>query len=167
LLAGTAGLPVAVRLREENGQKWDAAREEPSPAKTRSTPLPRLTDDRRMVLFLPTDVAIGRSKRWGRAMREALQAYVKRVGELAEHVRGNEPATKPSPVGPLFTIPGSGRAAGRPIGSGQERNRHGFRVTVDVHSKGWRFERGPAADFGPGTLPGDEPIPVSVWRTTG
>ena len=39
-------------------------------------------------------------------MREALQAYVKRVGELAEHVRGNEPATKQSLVGPLFTILG-------------------------------------------------------------
>jgi hypothetical protein len=31
-------------------------------------------------------------------MGEALQAYVKRVGELAEHVRGNEQATKPSLV---------------------------------------------------------------------
>ena len=39
-------------------------------------------------------------------MREALQAYVKRVGELAEHVRGNEQATKQSLVGPLFTILG-------------------------------------------------------------
>jgi hypothetical protein len=37
-------------------------------------------------------------------MREALQAYVKRVGELAEHVRGNEQATKQGLVGPLFTI---------------------------------------------------------------
>jgi predicted type IV restriction endonuclease len=39
-------------------------------------------------------------------MREALQAYVKRVGELAEHVRGNEQATKQSLVGPLFTTLG-------------------------------------------------------------
>ncbi len=39
-------------------------------------------------------------------MREALQAYVKRVGELAEHVRGNEQATEQSLVGPLFTILG-------------------------------------------------------------
>jgi hypothetical protein len=39
-------------------------------------------------------------------MREALQAFVKRVGELAEHVRGNEQATKQSLVGPLFTILG-------------------------------------------------------------
>jgi predicted type IV restriction endonuclease len=39
-------------------------------------------------------------------MREALQAYVKRVGKLAEHVRGNEQATKQSLVGPLFTILG-------------------------------------------------------------
>ena len=39
-------------------------------------------------------------------MREALQAYVERVGELAEHVRGNEQATKQSLVGPLFTILG-------------------------------------------------------------
>jgi hypothetical protein len=39
-------------------------------------------------------------------MREALQQYVKRVQELAEHVRGNEQATKQSLVGPLFTILG-------------------------------------------------------------
>lgn len=39
-------------------------------------------------------------------MREALQAYVKRVGELAEHVRCNEQVTKQSLVGPLFTILG-------------------------------------------------------------
>jgi hypothetical protein len=39
-------------------------------------------------------------------MREALQAYVQRVGELAEHVRGNEQATKQSMVGPLFTFLG-------------------------------------------------------------
>ncbi len=39
-------------------------------------------------------------------MREALQAYVKRVGERAEHVRGNEQAIRPSLVGPLFTILG-------------------------------------------------------------
>jgi hypothetical protein len=59
-----------------------------------------------MMPFLSIDVAIGRWKRWGRAMREALQAYVKRVGELAGHVRGNEQATKPILVGPLFTILG-------------------------------------------------------------
>jgi hypothetical protein len=35
-------------------------------------------------------------------MREALQGYVKRIGELAEHVPGNEQATKQSLVGPLF-----------------------------------------------------------------
>ena len=39
-------------------------------------------------------------------MREALQAYVRRVSELAEPVPGNEPATRPSLVGPLFTILG-------------------------------------------------------------
>jgi predicted type IV restriction endonuclease len=39
-------------------------------------------------------------------MRESMQAYVKRVGELAEHVRGNEQATKQSLVGPLFTTLG-------------------------------------------------------------
>ena len=39
-------------------------------------------------------------------MREALQRYVKRVQELAEHVRGNEQATKQSLVGPLFTLLG-------------------------------------------------------------
>jgi hypothetical protein len=36
-------------------------------------------------------------------MRKALQAYVKRVGELADHVRGDEQATKRNLVGPLFT----------------------------------------------------------------
>ncbi len=49
-------------------------------------------------------------------MREALQAYFKRVGELAEHRRGNEQATKQSLVGPLFTILGydrTGRRLGR------------------------------------------------------
>ncbi len=39
-------------------------------------------------------------------MREALLQYVKRVQELAEHVRGNEQATKQSLVGPLFTLLG-------------------------------------------------------------
>ena len=39
-------------------------------------------------------------------MREALQTYVKHVGEPAGHVRGNQPATKPSLVGPLFTTLG-------------------------------------------------------------
>ncbi len=48
---------------------------------------------------LAIDVAIGRSERWGRATREAMQAYVKLVGEPAEHVRGNEQATKPSRSG--------------------------------------------------------------------
>ncbi len=46
-------------------------------------------------------------------MREAFQAYVKRVGELAEPVRMNEPATERSPVGPLFPILGSGPAGPR------------------------------------------------------
>lgn len=39
-------------------------------------------------------------------MSEAIVAYVKRVKELAEHVRGNEQATKQSLIGPLFTILG-------------------------------------------------------------
>jgi hypothetical protein len=39
----------------------------------------------------------------GWAMWGALQAYAKRVGDLADHVHGNEPATKQSLVGPLFT----------------------------------------------------------------
>ena len=56
--------------------------------------------------FLAIAIAIGPSKRWGRAIREALQAYVKCGGELAEHVRGNEQATKQSLIGPLFTILG-------------------------------------------------------------
>ena len=56
--------------------------------------------------FLAIAIAIGPSKRWGRAMREALQAYVKCGVELAEHVRGNEQATKQSLIGPLSTILG-------------------------------------------------------------
>ncbi len=39
-------------------------------------------------------------------MREALLAYVKRVGELAEHVKVNEQATKQSLIAPLFTLLG-------------------------------------------------------------
>ena len=37
---------------------------------------------------------------------DAVVAYVKRVRELADHVRGNEQATKQSFIGPLFTILG-------------------------------------------------------------
>jgi hypothetical protein len=39
-------------------------------------------------------------------MKEQIDAYVRRVRELAEHVRGNEQATKQSLIGPLFTILG-------------------------------------------------------------
>ncbi len=39
-------------------------------------------------------------------MREAITAYCKRVQELAEHVRGNEQATKQSIIGPLLTLLG-------------------------------------------------------------
>jgi hypothetical protein len=39
-------------------------------------------------------------------MREALQQYVKRIQDRADHVRGNEQATKQSLVGPLFTLLG-------------------------------------------------------------
>jgi predicted type IV restriction endonuclease len=39
-------------------------------------------------------------------MKDALLAYVKRVKELAEHVKGNEQATKQSLIGPLFTLLG-------------------------------------------------------------
>lgn len=39
-------------------------------------------------------------------MSEAILTYVKRVKDLAEHVRGNEQATKQSLIGPLFTILG-------------------------------------------------------------
>ncbi len=39
-------------------------------------------------------------------MSEAIVAYIKRVKELAEHVRGNEQATKQSLIGPLFTLLG-------------------------------------------------------------
>lgn len=38
--------------------------------------------------------------------KEQIEGYVKRVGELAEHVRGNEQATKLSLIGPLFTLLG-------------------------------------------------------------
>lgn len=33
-------------------------------------------------------------------LRESVEGYVKRVKELAEHVRGNEQATKQSLIGP-------------------------------------------------------------------
>jgi hypothetical protein len=39
-------------------------------------------------------------------MSDAIISYVKRVKDLAEHVRGNEQATKQSLIGPLFTILG-------------------------------------------------------------
>src|SRR3954454_20761174 len=39
-------------------------------------------------------------------MRDALPPFVKRVQDLAEHVRGNEQATKQSLIGPLFTLLG-------------------------------------------------------------
>src|SRR4051794_29224776 len=39
-------------------------------------------------------------------MKEVLTAYIKRVRDLAEHVRGNEQATKQSLIGPLFTALG-------------------------------------------------------------
>jgi predicted type IV restriction endonuclease len=38
--------------------------------------------------------------------RELIETYVKRVRELADHVRGNEQATKQSLVGPFFTMLG-------------------------------------------------------------
>ena len=40
------------------------------------------------------------------AVKDALTAYVKRVGDLAEHVKGNEQATKQSIIGPLLTLLG-------------------------------------------------------------
>ncbi len=55
---------------------------------------------------LGTITVDGDSMTTGWNMREALQQYVKRVQELAEHVRGNEQATKQSLVGPLFTLLG-------------------------------------------------------------
>lgn len=39
-------------------------------------------------------------------MKEAISTYVKRVKDLADHVRGNEQATKQSLIGPLFTLLG-------------------------------------------------------------
>ncbi len=39
-------------------------------------------------------------------LKEALGTYVKRVKDLAEHVKGNEQATKQSLIGPLFSILG-------------------------------------------------------------
>lgn len=39
-------------------------------------------------------------------MKDAIGAYVKRVKDLAEHVKGNEQATKQSLIGPLFTLLG-------------------------------------------------------------
>lgn len=39
-------------------------------------------------------------------MKEALAAFVSRVKELSDHVKGNEQATKQSLIGPLFTLLG-------------------------------------------------------------
>lgn len=39
-------------------------------------------------------------------IRDAIDGYVKRVKELAEHVRGNEQATKQSLIGPFFAMLG-------------------------------------------------------------
>lgn len=39
-------------------------------------------------------------------MKEQIEAYVKRVKDLSDHVRGNEQATKQSLIGPLFTLLG-------------------------------------------------------------
>lgn len=39
-------------------------------------------------------------------MKEALATYVNRVRDLADHVKGNEQATKQSLIGPLFTLLG-------------------------------------------------------------
>lgn len=39
-------------------------------------------------------------------LRELIETYVKRVRELADHVRGNEQATKQSLIGPFFTMLG-------------------------------------------------------------
>ena len=39
-------------------------------------------------------------------VREQVEGYVKRVKDLAEHVRGNEQATKQSLIGPFFTMLG-------------------------------------------------------------
>ncbi len=39
-------------------------------------------------------------------LKDAMAVYVKRVNDLAEHVKGNEQATKQSLIGPLFTTLG-------------------------------------------------------------
>jgi hypothetical protein len=39
-------------------------------------------------------------------LKETLTTYVKRVKDLADHVKGNEQATKQSLIGPLFTALG-------------------------------------------------------------
>lgn len=39
-------------------------------------------------------------------LRESIEAYVKRVKELADHVRGNEQATRQSLIGPFFSLLG-------------------------------------------------------------
>jgi len=39
-------------------------------------------------------------------LRDQIEAYVKRVRDLAEHVKGNEQATKQSLIGPFFTMLG-------------------------------------------------------------
>lgn len=47
---------------------------------------------------------------WGSAgemnLRDSIEGYVKRVKELADHVKGNEQATRQSLIGPFFTLLG-------------------------------------------------------------
>jgi hypothetical protein len=40
------------------------------------------------------------------SLRESIETYVKRVKDLAEHVKGNEQATRQSLIGPFFTMLG-------------------------------------------------------------
>src|SRR4051794_21200542 len=39
-------------------------------------------------------------------MKDSIAAYIKRVKDLADHVKGNEQATKQSLIGPLFSLLG-------------------------------------------------------------
>lgn len=67
-------------------------------------PLRRRTRVRDLAPVIASTLGISRQE--SGAMKDSIQDYIKRVQDLAEHVRGNEQATKQSLIGPLFTLLG-------------------------------------------------------------
>jgi hypothetical protein len=55
---------------------------------------------------MPSLLVTGREGADMSSMRDAIETYIKRVKELADHVKGTEQATKQSLIGPFFTMLG-------------------------------------------------------------